>query len=226
MNIFLLYGPGEVAKRSQLIKIKHQFDPASIYVLDLQQVKSVELDNLLLSTPLFFDQRLIVVENTQASFDLEDCDRLSSNTSSTIVFISSALNPNSKLLITGRKLGAKISYFEGEKELLAFPYLDSLIEQRKEVFLELEKLRVEYGGMYIISMIYYLLRRNSLPLPAGSFIKQKIRRQKEKLSASDLQTFYKQTIETEYRIKSGVLDERLGLTQLTDFFYRFNGEGY
>lgn len=226
MNIFLLYGPGEVAKRSQLIKIKHQFDPASISVLDLQQVKPVELDNLLLSTPLFFDQRLIVVENTQASFDLEDFDRLSSNTSSTIVFVSSALPTNSKLLITGRKLGCKIICFEEEKKLLAFPYLDSLIEQRQEVFLELEKLRVEYGGMYIISMIYYLLRRNALPLPAGSFIKQKIRRQKEKFSTSSLQAFYKQTLETEYKIKSGVLDERLGLTKLTDFFYRFNREGY
>lgn len=223
MNIFLLYGPGEVAKRSHLIKIKHQFDPVSISVLDLQ--RPVELDNLLLSTPLFSDQRLIVVENTQASFNLEDLDRLSSNTSSTIVFISSALNPNSKLLISCQKLGGKIICFEGEKELLAFPYLDSLIEQKKEAFLELEKLRVEYGGMYIISMVYYLLRRNLLPLPAGSFIKQKIRRQKEKFSANNWQTFYKQTLETEYRIKIGVLDERLGLTQLTDFFYHFNGEG-
>lgn len=226
MNIFLLYGPGEVAKRSQLIKIKHQFDPASISVLDLQQVKQSELDNLLLSTPLFSDQRLIVVENTQASFNLEDLDRLSSNDSSTIVFVSSALNSNSKLLITGQKLGARIIYFEGEKELSAFPYLDSLIEQKKEAFLELEKLRVEYGGMYIISMVYYLLRRNCLPLPTGSFIRQKIRSQKEKISPRDFQAFYKQTLEIEYKIKNGVLNEKLGLTKLTDFFYRFNGERY
>lgn len=212
MKIILLYGVGEVAKRNEALKIKKQFTPEDISQLDLKQtsVKDVEVQ---LASPSLFSAgpRLVVVENPPENLDLVKLN--TSDNSVTLLLLAAGPKTGSLLLASAKKLSAKLLLFEGEKELSAFPFLDTLIEQKKQSFLELEKLLEEYGAMYALSMIYYLLRRNFLP-QKSAFMQEKIARQKKRYDISDFIKFYSLALQTEFEIKRGNLNERLGLELL------------
>ncbi|MDO8498703.1 MAG: hypothetical protein Q7S44_02870 [bacterium] len=214
MKIVVLTGPGEVGKRGELLKIKQQFALENITQLDLKQVGLGELITSLSSRSLFESgKRLVVAENTPEKFDLEELGSIAEEV--ILVLVTAALRSDSKLLHSAKKIGARVVSFEGEKELSAFPFLDSLLEGKKEAFLELQKLLEEYGGMYILTMIYYGLRRNILPLPASGFVRKKILLQKERFSNTGWQKLYYLVLDTESSIKSGLLPEDVALTKLT-----------
>lgn len=209
MKIILLYGPGEVAKRNEALKIKKQFATEDISHLDLKQSNIRDLEVQLSSPSLFtVGQRLVVVENTPDNLDLQKLKI--TDDSLTLLLLAGSPRVDSPLLSAAKKLSVKLIAFEGEKELTAFPFLDALIEQRKQAFLELEKLLSGYGAMYILTMVYYLLRRNFLPSKPG-FMQEKVLRQKKKYKNCDFEKFYYFTLKTEFDIKSGNMDEGVGL---------------
>lgn len=217
MNIILLYGPGEVGKRNYLLKIKKNFPPDQISQIDLKQDNPADLDLKISSGSLFESgERLIVVENVPDKMDLEIVKKITGEI--TLILVADHPLQTSPILQTAKKLGAKIYSFEGEKELTAFPFLDNLIEGKKEVFLELNKLLAGYGTMYILTMIYYLLRRNILPLPASDFMRKKIQKQKQGIALKDFQKFYFLTLETEFKIKSGLASDKIALISLVGNF--------
>lgn len=212
MKVALLYGPGEVGKRDQLVEFKSAFK-GEVVVIDLKTQSLAELDNILHAISLFDTAaRLIVAENTPESLDLT---KIQNALADGLVLLAGNLKSSSKLLESAKEVNAKIYSFEGEKEVTAFAFLDMLIEKDKGAFRELEKLFNEFGGVYILMMIAYGLRRNILPLPSSSFAAGKITRQRVNFSMDDWQRLYKMVLDTEYRIKSGVVPERLGLTFLT-----------
>ncbi|MFH0937237.1 MAG: hypothetical protein V1808_03005 [Candidatus Daviesbacteria bacterium] len=214
MKIILLLGAGETAKRNQALKIKKEFSPDDISTIDLKEQSEKDLEMALSSTSLFGSgQRLVIVENVPDKLDLENIKSADDNV--TLLLLADTPRADCSLLKIAKKLKATIYSFEGEKELTAFPFIDNLIEGKKTAFLELEKLLAEYGGMYVLAMIYYLLRRNLLPSPASSFMKEKIGRQKRKYNLEDFEVFYKTALETEFYIKSGFTDEKMGLVTLT-----------
>ncbi len=218
MRIILLYGAGEVSKRDALIKIKSKFDGDSIFTVDLKKESEKDLLDMISSTPLFVTDRLIVVENAPTSLDIS---KLPQSESSTLVLVAGSLIATSILLKTVKAASGQVTPFEGEKEVNAFNFLDALIEGRKQVaFLELDKLLKEHGGIYVLSMIYYLLRRNLLPLPKSDFMARKIQGQGSRVKGLgvDWSELYRKTLETEYKIKSGLIDEVMGLTTLTQSF--------
>lgn len=217
MKIIVLYGPGEVGKRNNTLKLKKQFDADATTTLDLKSATEADLEMSLSSSGLFATgPKLVVVENTPDRLDLEKFFKKESD--STLLFLAGSPRVDSKILSSAKKVGAQILSFEGERELTAFPYLDNLIEGKKGALLELDKLLKEYGGMYILAMIFYLLRRNILPLPKSDFMQKKIKLQKQKYNLEDWQIFYKLTLMTEFNIKNGDTEESLGLLMLTQKF--------
>lgn len=215
--IGVLSGPGEIAKRLKLTEIKSKFDPDSITVVDLRVQGPEELTGLIQSTSLFeSSQRLIVVENTPESLDLTTLP--TNNSGLTLVCLAANPKSDRPLIKSATKLGAKRLEFAEEKELTAFPFVDGLLERSPQAFTELSKLLATYGGIYTLSMIYYGLRRNLLPPPASSFIKEKVARQKKGWEPTDWQTLYLQTLQTEFKIKSGLISEELGLSSLVSEF--------
>lgn len=219
MKIILLYGPGEAGKRTEGLNIRKFFPREAISQIDLKQASLKDLENLILARPLFeTGPRLIVAENVSEKTDLKG---LRQGSELTLLLMAPSLKADSALLKSAKESGVKIILFEGEKEILAFPYLDYLIERKKQVFMELEKLLEVYGGMYILSMVYYLLRRNLLP-PASSFMQKKVQGQKLLYQPADWQALYKLALLTEFNIKSGVVPEKQGLISLTQAFISGN----
>lgn len=221
MKIILLYGPGEISKRNYLLKVKSEFSDAQISSIDLKQDDIADLDLKISSGSLFESgERLVIVENIPDKMNLEVIKHVNEVT---LILVAGHPTLTSAVLQSAKKLNAKIYNFEGEKEITAFPFLDNLIEGKKEVFLELQKLLAEYGVMYVLTMIYYLLRRNILSLPSSDFMKKKIQRQKAEFNLKDFEKFYRKTLEAEYKIKVGQVPEQIALTSLVrNFTYTQN----
>lgn len=220
--MILLHGPGEIRKRDELLKIKDRFKAESIVTLEMQKSGEMQLKDVLRAVPLFDEEKLVVAENIVAGLDLGKAlpAKLTENVNLVLV-ASSTLPASSVILKEVQKRGGRAMNFEAEGETSVFPYLDSLIEGRAQAYVELEKLQAEYGSMYLLSMICYLLRRNFLPLPASGFMRVKVKSQKEKVKRmSKWADLYRYSLETEYKIKKGILDEKLGVWLLTDYFLR------
>lgn len=214
MKIIVLYGSGEVSKRSYLLKIKSSFDKDSITEIDLKKDPISKLYDSLAAVPLFIqDKKLVIIENMPDSFNLKDL-KMQDDTL-TAVITRNNLTATSILLKSAKEVKSLIYPFEGEKELSAFGYLDNLIEGNKQAFLELNKLLEEYGGMYVITMVYYLLRRNLLPPPQSSFMRGKIIGQKQAYVFDDWPKLYQIALLAEFNIKTGVTDEKTALYALT-----------
>ncbi len=210
MKVLIFKGLGEVSKRDAVLNLKKQYKPEDLIILDGKQTDLAKIKDALTLNSLFSEgDRLIIVENPLESLDLTKI-QLEGN----LLLVCQNLKVESSLYKSAIKLGAKITSFDGEKEISVFPFLDSLIERKKVAIIELQKLLYEYGGIYVLSMIYYLLRRNLLPLPNSSFMSKKIKKQKGDFLIGDWRSLYKETLSTEFKIKSGAIKEDMGLELL------------
>lgn len=217
MKIILLHGPGESSKKTELLKIKGQYQPENIASVDLKQAGFSQFSDALNFIPLFgADKRLVIVENTPESLDLEGFYR--EDDGLTVVLLTARMGAESKLGKSAVKLKALTRGFEGGKELSAFPFLDTLLEKKRQSFVEMEKLFGQYGASYILTMVYYALRRNLLPLPKPGFVQKKIITQKQKYKSGDFEKLYRFTIETEFAVKSGLINEKSALVRLVQRF--------
>lgn len=222
MKTVLLHGPGEMGKRAEGLRIRKQFTPDAIAVVDLKQDGVDKLEMALTAVSLFESgSRLVVAENAPDKLDLSSLP--SGDGGLTLLLLSGSLKPTSTLWQSAQKLKAKIYSFAGEKELSVFPFLDCLLELKKGAFLELGKLLSEYEWVYVLTMVYYGLRRNILPLPSSSYARNKIEMQKRKFKLEDFTNLYRLTLETEFSIKMGKIPPDVGLTRLVQ---GFTGEEY
>lgn len=213
MKIIVLHGPGEMGKRAEALRIRKQFSPDATTIVDLNQEGIQKLEMALNSVSLFDNgPRLVVAENVSDKLDVSS---ISAEDTLTLLVIAGTLKATSLLLQSAVKMKAKVLAFEGEKELSVFPYLDYLMEQKKQALSEVTKLLSEYGAMYVLTMIYYGLRRNILPLPASPFARKKIEQQKKRFGTEDWENFYHLALTTEFNIKNGKIPEELGIVRLT-----------
>jgi len=68
-------------------------------------------------------------------------------------------------------------------------------------------------------MIFYSLRKLILPSKSSSpFAKQKIEQQKKLRSLDDLERLYKETLDLDFKIKKGAVENKIGLTLLVQKF--------
>lgn len=102
----------------------------------------------------------------------------------------------------------EILFFPEAKEVSVFPFLDMLAAGRKEAYLELKKLKDGgYDIQYIITMIFYLLRSLAVtPKNAPPFVKNKLSKQRERFKEGELIGLYRFILETDFKIKSGLLE--------------------
>lgn len=210
MKTILLLGPGEIGKRNEALRLRRGFGDA-VKTIDLKQSSAADLGMELVSNFLFeVGPRLVVAENIPDSLDLE---KLKGDEAVNLLLLAGNPKSDSTLFKSAQKIKAKIASFEGEKELSAFPFLDALIEGKKTAFVELKKLLEDYSGVYVLTMIYYLLRRNFLP-QSSSFMQGKVKSQKQRFNDGDWSKLYRLGLEADAALKSGLGSEEIILTNL------------
>lgn len=206
MRLLLLHGPALSSSRTKLLNIKKEFDPQDVVIYDgeydLGQVK------VNLMTPsLFSDQRLIILENPPEDFvfDLP----LTPFPLSLILWFDHEVSEKKPIMEWMKKEKGEIFFFPEVKEVSVFPFLDCLAYGDKKAFLELDKLKkANFDIQYCITMIFYLLRSLAVtPKNAPSFVKQKLERQRKRFDIDKIKNLYKEVIEIDFKIKSGLLEK-------------------
>ncbi len=218
MKISYLTGPGQVGKRDYLRRLKKKYSEDNIITIDLKTDSLEKLSVSLVSVSLFGDSnRLVVVENPPETLALGT--PLPDDPNLFLVILTDSLTRLPKIST------ATVIAFEGDKETTAFGLIDAVLEGRKPAALiEVEKLLNQHGGIYLLSMIFYGLRRNLLPLPESLFTKNKIIRQKPNFQPESWAPMYNLVLQTDWKLKTGQVSEALGLERLvvglSDFYSR------
>lgn len=212
MPLIIIHGNGLTAILNKISLIKKEFDKNSIKEIS---AKEMSFERAMLDVSggsLFTEKRLFLLEDFDDSIDLS---KLNIDSETTVVLkISKNLSSNSKLLKLALSVKAQIINFTEKEEVTVFPFLDKLAE-KKNALEDFEILYKTYGSQYILTMILYLLRRLLLPaknLPL--FILKKMELQKKNFSEEKIKTLYKNVLETDFKIKKGLVDEKTALTLL------------
>jgi DNA polymerase III delta subunit len=213
--LIILHGNGLSAISQKISQIKKEYDPMSI---SSYSGKAINLENVLpiISTPsLFSEKRLVVLEDYDDKIDLE---KLPNDPDVTIVLkFNKTLTAASKLLKTAQSLKAQVILLTEKDEVEIFPFLDLLSDQNPRSYQVLDKILDEKGGQYLLTMIFFMLRRLvNPPKNLPPFVIKKIAVQQSKLPQSVIKRLYKLALETDFKIKSGLMEERLGLTLLVE----------
>lgn len=213
MKLIVLHGNGLIAISKRLSAFKNKFDPISITQIDNQKQNVREMLINLLTPPLFSNERLVVVEDFEDEIDLEKIS-IDQNLTLVLVFSKSLLATN-KLFQQAKKFKGEILEFSEEQDKSIFPFLDLLAEKNPQALTLLETLRAAYGSQYILTMIFYMLRRLIIaPKNVPTFVAKKLASQKENFSLKQIQQTYFETINTDFRIKSGLVEEKIALNLL------------
>lgn len=217
MKLILMHGTGLTAQSQRLSLIKKGFDPLSILTLSGQEIifDKVFIE---ISTPnLFIEERLVILEDFDDQVDLS---KLPKDPNLTVLLrFEKNFSQSSKLLKQAQNLKAQIISLTENEETSIFPFLDNLALKNPQALTSLDKLYDQFGFQYLLTMIYYLLRRFLLPqkkLP--SFVIQKIERQKKNFNIQKINSLYKSSLETDFKIKSGQAEEKTALTLLINKF--------
>lgn len=196
MKLVILHGLAINTSRKKLSEIKNKFTSDNVITLD-STANTEEILTNLLSESLFGGERLVVVENPPEEL------------------INHTLFPNPYTLVlwfdheidTKNWKDAEILFFPEAKEVSVFPFLDFLGNRDKKAFLELDKLKQEYDSQYLITMILYLLRNLSCtPKGAKEFVKAKFAKMRKNFSEEKLINMYKFVLNTDFKIKSGLIE--------------------
>jgi DNA polymerase III delta subunit len=221
MHLILLHGNALSAISQKISEIKKKFDPISIVEISGKEFSFDEAVVRSSTGDLFSESRLVILENfdPSASSGQLDLERLPQDESLTILIkFTKLLTQSSTVLKSATKLKAQVLTLNEADEMSVFPFLDALGEKNSpRAYSEFEKLYAEYGGQYLLTMMFYLLRRLATnPKKLPSFVLDKLNRQKRNFNLEKVKELYKTGLETDFKIKSGLLEEKLGLTLLVE----------
>ncbi|OGE26839.1 hypothetical protein A3C26_02965 [Candidatus Daviesbacteria bacterium RIFCSPHIGHO2_02_FULL_39_12] len=204
MKLLLLHGPAISSSRAQLISIKQKFNVNDVVVFE-QGADLEDIAGNLVSTSLFPQERLVILENPPADFIFHFS--LFTFHFSLVLWFDHEL-PKAKLL-EYTKIGAQVFYFPESKEITGFPFLDLLANKDNRAFLEMEKLKkTGFDIFYLLTMSYYLLRNLvTTPKNAPQFVKDKLQRQRKNFDLERITKLYKSLIEIEFKLKKGLLEQ-------------------
>lgn len=199
----LLHGAAIISSRKKLSDLKNKFDQNSTVVFgeeaDLEDIK-----NNLVATPLFSNERLVILENPPEDFP--NYQLLASRSEPTT---------NYQLILwfdhevdTKKYRGFEILYFPESRELSVFSFLNKLGAKEEGAYLEMDKLKKGgYEGQYLIIMIFYLLRNLvATPKNAKDFVRDKNAKMRKNFTQENLIDLYKFVLETDFKIKTGLLE--------------------
>mgnify|MGYP001614707679 CR=1 FL=1 len=198
MMQLLLHGPATNASRIKLQELRSRFHPDNVVVFEKGEELGTILTNLQ-SSSLFDGERLVVMENP--SDDLSSLIPDSNNLKLILWFDHEVdIKKWSKF---------QPQFFPEAKEVSVFPFLDCLVAGDRKAFLEIEKLKNgDFDIYYLITMVFYRLRTLAVtPKNASSFIRDKLQRQRKVFTQERIIKLYKEILEIDFKIKSGLLEK-------------------
>lgn len=205
MKLLLLHGSAKIASRKKLIDIKQKFDTNNVIVFE----EGANLQTILgsLSTPsLFSNEQLMILENPSEDFTNY---QLPTGNYQLILWVDHEVSEKKPVMEFIKKLKGEVLFFPEAKEVSIFPFLDQLAVKDKRAFLEINKLKkAGFDTQYFITMIFYLLRILAVtPKSAPAFVKNKLERQRKNFSLEKIKELYKDILEIDFKIKSGLLEK-------------------
>lgn len=209
--IYLFHGPGKLGMLNRISQIRKNFEGEIREISGKAAWNEIKLE--LQTTDLFSDKRLVIVE------DPTEIDLTSLPDDLILILKFSKTLASNSVLLKNLPKGVVVESFPEEKETSIFPLLDFLSEKNPKALLELESHLDEWGGQYVITMLFYMLRRFILPaknLPP--FVLRKMEVQRKNFSLEKIKYFYKEILETDFKIKQGLIEEKIGLYLLAEKF--------
>lgn len=197
MKPLLLHGPAIKASRIKLQELKGKFHPDNIVVFE-EGTSLGEIKTTLSSQALFANEQLFILENPPADFSSYTPV---SSSYTIILWFDHEID-------TKKWPGFEYLFFPEGKEVSVFPFLDFLANKDSKAFLELQKLKnAGFDIYYLLTMVFYLLRSLAVtPKNAPPFVKQKLERQRKNFSIERVTKLYKDMLEIDFKIKSGLLE--------------------
>lgn len=215
MRLLLLHGPGINSSRLKLVNIKREFDTNNIVVFDGESDIQTILGSLM--TPsLLPKEQLIVLENPPENFIPPTNYQLPATL---LLWFDHEVSEKKPVMEWVRKNG-QIFYFPESKEVSVFQFLDYLTAGDKKVFLEMNKLKkANFDIHYLITMVFYLLRNLVVtPKNAPQFVRDKLQRQRKNFDLGKITKLYKDILEIDFKIKSGLLEKEQAEFSLVNLF--------
>lgn len=206
-KLHLLHGPAKAASRKKLVEIKQKFDPLQVVVFE-EGSTTKDIEDNLMSTSLFTDERLVVLENPQ------DTDFLLTTNyqlpTSLILWFDHEISPTKPIFKWVKENDGQTLYFPENKEVSVFPFLDYLAYGDKKAFLESKNLKqAGFDIYYMITMVFYLLRSLTYtPKNAPPFVRQKLERQRKNFNIRGIENFYKYMLDLDFKLKSGLIESQ------------------
>lgn len=210
MQLIVIHGNGLSAISQKVSEIKKGFDNVSTTEINSKE-RDFDQAVVAVATPsLFSEKRLVVLED----FEKIDASKLPADGDLTVVLRFSKQLPATSGIL--KQKGQIINLSERDEKNI-FPFLDKLADKNQDAAVEIDKFLEGFGGQYLLTMIFYLLRRMVQTTKPG-FMAGKIEKQKKNFPLERIKTLYKDSLETDFKIKSGLIEEKLGLTLLVNKF--------
>lgn len=206
MRLQLLHGPATSASRKKLQDIKKSFNPDDVVVFNSEIDAGLVIANLM-AVPMFSEDRLVVWENPPEDLNLDSS--LVTSHSSLVLWFDKEITVKKPILESVKILAGEILFFPEAKEVSVFPFLDFLAAGDKKAFLEMEKLKDSgFDIHYFMTMTFYLLRNLvATPRNAPPFVRDKLQRQRNSFPQEKITKLYKNILEIDFKIKSGLLEK-------------------
>lgn len=215
MKLLLLHGPAINSSRMRLTALKQEFNDNDVVVYE-NGASIQEIMGSLMTIPLVSEPRMVVLENPPEDFTVST---LNSYDLTLILWFDHEVSEKKPTMEWVKNTG-QILYFPEAREVSVFPFLDYLVTADKKAFLEMEKLaRGGFDIHYLITMVFYLLRNLvSTPKKAPEFVKKKLAKQRARLNLADIKDLYKDILEIDFKIKSGLLEKSQAQFLLVNLF--------
>ncbi len=218
MNLVIISGNAPVSSGNAVNNLKKNFDLMSIIEVHAKDQTWAEATLSVATPSLFSEQRLAILRDYFKVSETELKSLDGPDLTLALVF-SKPLPPQSEILKYALSQRAQVITLDESKEESVFPFLNHLMEGNERAFSELDKLTQTYGTQYLLTMIFYSLRRLILPPKnASDFVKKSLAKQSQNFPLEKVKEFYRKTIETDFKIKSGLTDEKLALHLLVEEF--------
>lgn len=211
--IILIHGNALVSISQKISQLKKGYNPLSVSELSVKSLGWGQVILDLSNSSLFDEKRLVILEQIDVSSEIDD---LPDSPNLTVVLkFTKSLPSTSKILKSAILKKAQIILLSERDEVAIFPFLDGLAEKKTNVLQDLDEILVEAGGQYLLTMIFYMFRRLIVsPKSLPPFVFKKIENQKRNFPQDKITYFYKRGLETDFKIKSGLISEKLALTLL------------
>lgn len=204
LKVLLLHGPAIKTSRIKLQQLRSKFHPDNVIVFEEGSSSQDIVDNLV-STALFSDERLVILENPPEDFAVSTLD---SRDLTLLLWFDHEVGEKKEVVGWVKENKGEILFFPESKEISVFPFLDLLAQGNIKAFLEMKKLKdAKYDIFYFNTMVIYLLRNLvNTPKNAPQFVKDKLDRQRKNFSPDKIKRLYKSVLDLDFKLKSGLIE--------------------